>query len=54
MVRSGLKSWLAGTEIKIVAAVPSGQAAAKYALENNVDVVLLDIRTSRSLERAWP
>ena len=44
MVRSGLKSWLAGTEIKIVAAVANGQAAVKYALENDADVVLLDVR----------
>jgi DNA-binding NarL/FixJ family response regulator len=44
LVRSGLKSLLTGTEIKIVAAVASGQAAVKYALENEVDVVLLDLR----------
>jgi DNA-binding NarL/FixJ family response regulator len=44
VVRSGLKSMLAGTDIKVVAEVSSGVAAVKYALENDVDVVLLDIR----------
>jgi DNA-binding NarL/FixJ family response regulator len=44
VVRSGLTGMLAGTEIHVVAAVSSGQAAVKYALENQVDVVLLDVR----------
>ena len=44
VVRSGLKSMLAGAEIQVVAAVTSGQAALKYALENPVDVVLMDVR----------
>ena len=44
VVRSGLKSLLAGTEIKVVAEVATGQAAVKYALENEVDVVLMDVR----------
>ena len=44
VVRNGLKTLLAGTEIKIVAEVASGAAAVKYALEEEVDVVLLDIR----------
>jgi DNA-binding NarL/FixJ family response regulator len=44
IVRSGLKGLLAGTEIKVVAEVTTGQAAVKYALEHEVDVVLLDIR----------
>jgi DNA-binding NarL/FixJ family response regulator len=44
MVRSGLKSMLAGTEIQVVATVASGQEAVKHALENKVDVVLLDVR----------
>ena len=44
VVRSGLKAMLAGTEIKVVADVATGQAAVKYALENQVDVVLLDVR----------
>jgi DNA-binding NarL/FixJ family response regulator len=46
VVRSGLKGMLAGTEIQVVATVVSGQAAVKYALENEVDVVLLDVRMS--------
>jgi DNA-binding NarL/FixJ family response regulator len=44
VVRSGLKSLLAGTRIKVIAEVTSGQAAVKYALEHDVDVVLLDVR----------
>jgi DNA-binding NarL/FixJ family response regulator len=44
VVRSGLKSMFAGTEIKVAGEVASGTAAVKYALENEVDVVLLDIR----------
>ena len=44
VVRNGLKSMLQGPEIKVVAKVATGQAAVKYALENQVDVVLLDVR----------
>jgi len=44
VVRSGLKTLLAGTEIKIVEEVATAAAAVKYALENDVDVVLLDVR----------
>ncbi len=45
VVRSGLKSLLTGTEIKVVAEVATGSAAIKYVTENDdVDVVLLDIR----------
>jgi DNA-binding NarL/FixJ family response regulator len=44
LVRSGLKSMLEGTGIKVVANVATGQAAVKYAAENEVDVVLLDVR----------
>ncbi|MGA2034527.1 MAG: response regulator transcription factor [Thermoguttaceae bacterium] len=44
LLRSGVKAMLADTEIKIVAEVTSGQAAVKYALEHEVDVVLLDIQ----------
>ena len=44
VVRSGLKSMLAGTEVKVVGEVATGAAAVKFALENEVDVVLLDIR----------
>ena len=44
VVRCGLKSLLAGTEIEIVAEVATGAAAVEYALNNNPDVVMLDIR----------
>jgi DNA-binding NarL/FixJ family response regulator len=44
VARCGLKSLLAGTEIKVVAEVADGPAAAKYALENEVDLVLMDVR----------
>ncbi len=44
VVRSGLKTIFAGTEIEIVAEVGTGEDAVKFALEGNPDVVLLDIR----------
>ena len=44
MVRCGVKSLLAGTEIKIVAEAPSGNAAVKLALAKDLNVVLLDVR----------
>jgi DNA-binding NarL/FixJ family response regulator len=44
VARCGIKTLLEGTEIKVVAEVATGQAAAKYALENDVDVVLMDVR----------
>ena len=44
MVREGVKALLAGTEIKVVAEVATGQAAVKHALETEIDVVLLDVR----------
>lgn len=44
VARSGLKSLLAGTELKVVAEVASGAEAVKYALENDPDVVILDVR----------
>ena len=43
-VRYGVKALLEGTEIKVVAEATSGQAAVKYAVEKEVDVVLMDIR----------
>ena len=46
VVRSGLKAMLEGTDIRIVADVATGLAAVQYALENQVDVVLLDVRMS--------
>ena len=44
VVRIGLKGMLADTEIKVVADVTSGQEAVKFVSENQVDVVLLDVR----------
>jgi DNA-binding NarL/FixJ family response regulator len=44
VIRSGLKTLIAGTDIKVVGEVSTGAEAVKYALENDVDVVLLDIR----------
>lgn len=44
VVRCGLRSLLAGTEIEVTAEVATGDAAIKYAMENDPDVVLLDIR----------
>ena len=44
VVRSGLKTMLAGTEAKVVGEVSTGAAAVKFALENELDVVMLDIR----------
>lgn len=44
VVRAGLKSLLAGTDIKIVAEASSGEQALRLALKHEPDVVLLDIR----------
>jgi len=44
VVRSGLKILLADTDIKIVGEVASGAEAVKFALENDIDVALLDVR----------
>ncbi len=44
VVRCGLKSLLAGTEIEIIAEVATGAAAVEYALNNDLDVVMLDVR----------
>ena len=43
MVRDGVKTLIAGTEIKVVAEAATGQAAVKLALEKQVDLVLLDV-----------
>ena len=43
VARSGIKGLLADTGIKIVAEAATGQAAVKYAVENDVDVVLMDV-----------
>ena len=42
--RSGLKSLLAGTGIKVIAEATSGQQAVTYALQHDVDTVLMDVR----------
>ena len=44
VIRCGLKSLLADTEIKVVAEAATAQDTVKYALENDVDVLLMDIR----------
>ena len=44
IVRQGIRTLLADTEIRVVAEVGSGQAAVKQALETEVDVVLMDVR----------
>lgn len=44
VVRTGLRSMLAGSDVEIVGEVGTGEDAVRYALENEVDVVLLDIR----------
>ena len=44
VVRSGLKSLLAGTDIKIVGEATTGDQAIKLALKHEPNVVLLDVR----------
>jgi DNA-binding NarL/FixJ family response regulator len=44
VVRCGLKTLIAGTEIQLVGEVSTGEDAVKFALQNTPDVVLLDIR----------
>ena len=44
VVRLGLKTLLADTDIDVVAEVSTGEAAVRYALEHAPDVVLMDIR----------
>jgi DNA-binding NarL/FixJ family response regulator len=43
-VRCGVKALVAGTEITVVAETATGQGAVRCALENDVDVVLMDVR----------
>ena len=47
VVRFGLRTLMADTEVEIVAEVSTGEDAIKYALENDPDVVLMDIRMPR-------
>jgi DNA-binding NarL/FixJ family response regulator len=44
VVRAGLKTLFADTDIQVAAEVASGDQAVKYVMSNSVDVVLLDIR----------
>jgi DNA-binding NarL/FixJ family response regulator len=44
VIRSGLKSLLAGTEIKVIGEVATAAEATKFALEHDVDVVIMDVR----------
>lgn len=44
VVRTGLKSLVAGTDIKIVAEAATGEAGVRQALKHSPDVVLLDVR----------
>lgn len=44
VVRCGLKTLVAGSEVQVVGEVGTGEDAVKYALEQKPDVVLLDIR----------
>ena len=44
VVRSGLKTLLADTDVEIMAEVSTGEEAVKYTLAHGPDVVLLDIR----------
>ncbi len=44
VVRCGLRTMLTNTEIEIVGEVATGEAAVSFAMENNPDVVLLDVR----------
>jgi DNA-binding NarL/FixJ family response regulator len=46
VVRSGLKAMLADTEICVVGEAAGSTAGVKYAVEHEVDVVLMDIRMS--------
>ena len=43
MIRGGVKAMLAGTEIKVTAEAATVQAAVKHALEDELDVVLMDV-----------
>jgi DNA-binding NarL/FixJ family response regulator len=44
VVRSGLKTLLADTDVEVMAEVSTGEDAVKYTLAHQPDVVLLDIR----------
>lgn len=44
VVRCGLKTLVADTDVQVTAEVGTGEDAVKYCIENTVDVALLDIR----------
>ncbi len=44
MVRAGLKTMLAGTDVEVAAEATTGEQAVKLALSEPIDVALLDIR----------
>jgi len=44
VVCCGLRALLADTDIEVIAEVSTGEAAVRYTLENDPDVVLMDIR----------
>lgn len=44
VVRTGLKSLVAGTDIKVIAEAATGEEAVRMAIKHNPDVALLDIR----------
>jgi DNA-binding NarL/FixJ family response regulator len=44
VVRSGLKTLLANTDIEVMGEVSTGESAVKFALDKSPDVVLMDIR----------
>lgn len=44
VVRCGLRTLLADTEVEIVKEVSTGEEAVRYTLENDIDVAMLDIR----------
>jgi DNA-binding NarL/FixJ family response regulator len=52
MIRQGLKSLLAGTGIQVTAEAATEQAAVQGALENDLDVVLLDIHMAHGASMA--
>ena len=44
VVRSGVKSLVSGTDIKVVAEAATGEAAVRLTLKHKPDVALIDVR----------
>ncbi len=44
VVRAGIKSLVAGTDIKVIAEAGTGEAAVRLTLKHKPDVVMLDVR----------